>query len=271
MLKIAIIGCGAIGSSLAKSIVKKFASSAKLVALFDINHERASVLSRRVSGTHSLARSSLAEAVERADFVIEAASAKVSFAIARLAVEKGRDVMVMSVGGLVGKMGVLMKRAHLARCRVYIPSGAISGIDAVKASACGRIKSVVLTTRKNPLAFKGVEYVEKKGIPLSRLRKDTVLFHGTARQAVRFFPQNINVAAVLSLAGIGDARTRVKIIAVPGLHNSVHEIEVVSDAGRIVTRTENVLHPENPKTSFLAVLSAIAALKQILEPVRIGS
>lgn len=271
MLKIAIIGCGAIGSSLAKGIRGKFSESAKLMALFDIDMDKSQGLSRLISGRTSLAVASLEQAVLKSDLVIEAASAKVSCDIALRAVEKGRDVMVMSVGGLVGKGKQLGSLAQKKGCRVFIPSGAISGIDAVKASACGKIKSVTLTTRKNPAAFKGVRFVEKKRINLSSLRKDTVLFNGTARQAVVYFPQNINVAAVLSLAGVGVDKTRVRIIASPGLQKNVHEIEVVSDAGRVVTRTENVLHPDNPKTSFLAVLSAIATLKQILEPVRIGS
>ncbi|HPT06543.1 MAG TPA: aspartate dehydrogenase [Candidatus Omnitrophota bacterium] len=271
MLKIALVGCGAIGSSLAKGIRSKFSESAKLVALFDIDMDKSQALSRLVSGRTSLAVACLEQAILKADLVIEAASAKVSSDIALRAVDKGRDVMVMSVGGLVGNMKQLMSGARKKGCRVYIPSGAISGVDAVKASACGKIKSVILTTRKNPKAFKGVAFVEKKRINLAKLRQDMVLFNGTARQAVIHFPQNINVAAVLSLAGLGVDKTRVRIIASPNLQRNVHEIEVVSDAGRIVTRTENVLHPDNPKTSYLAVLSAQAALKQILEPVRIGS
>jgi len=271
MLKIALIGCGAIGSSLARGIRSTFSDSARLVATFDINMEKSQALSRLVTGRTSLAVATLGQAIEKADLVIEAASAQVSSEIAMRAITKGKDVMVMSVGGLVKRNKLLVRLAKKNGCRVYIPSGAISGVDAVKASASTKVKSVVLTTRKNPTAFKGVRYVEKKRLSLSNLRKETVLFNGTARQAVVHFPQNINVAAVLSLAGIGVDKTRVRIIAVPGLQRNIHEIEVISKAGRIVTRTENVLHPDNPKTSFLAVLSAIATLKQILEPVRIGT
>jgi aspartate dehydrogenase len=98
-----------------------------------------------------------------------------------------------------------------------------------------------------------------------------VLFSGKAKEAVKFFPQNINVAAVLSLAGIGSSKTKVKIIASSKVKRNIHEIEIESEAGRVFTRTENLIHPDNPKTSFLAVLSAASLLKQILSPLRIGT
>ncbi|MCM8781346.1 MAG: DUF108 domain-containing protein [Candidatus Omnitrophica bacterium] len=88
---------------------------------------------------------------------------------------------------------------------------------------------------------------------------------------MRFFPQNINVAATLSLAGIGSKNTIVRIIASPQTTRNIHQIEIESEAGRIVTRTENTVHPDNPKTSYLAVLSAVATLRDILESIRIGT
>ncbi|MCX5710337.1 MAG: DUF108 domain-containing protein [Candidatus Omnitrophica bacterium] len=179
--------------------------------------------------------------------------------------------MVMSVGGLVGKIDKIKSLAVKMGRKVYIPSGAISGIDAVKAARMGRIRKATLTTTKNPLAFKGVKYVEDRFGKLGGIKKDLVLFSGPAQKAVKYFPQNINVAAVLSLAGVGAAKTIVKIIASPAVKKNIHEISIIADAGNINTRTENILHPDNPKTSFLAVLSAKAVLKQILEPVKIGT
>jgi len=111
----------------------------------------------------------------------------------------------------------------------------------------------------------------KKKIRLDNITQDTVIFQGSAAQAIRAFPQNINVAATLSAAGIGIDNTVVRIVASPGLTRNIHEVEIESEAGRIVTRTENLVHPDNPKTSYLAVLSAIATLKQILEPIKIGA
>jgi len=270
-LKIGIVGSGAIGTSLAKFICKELKDKASLVALYDAERIKAENLSSLLVHKSSLAVKSLDGLIVRSDLVIECAKAGSSFGIAQKSLLQGRDIMIMSVGGVVEKFSALHNLAKRKNAKIYIPSGAISGVDALKASAVGKIKSVTLTTTKNPLSFKGVRYVEELGLDLNRLGKDKVLFSGSANQAVKYFPQNINVSAVLSLAGIGAKRTEVRIIASPKTKKNIHEIRIESEAGSVFTRTENVLHPENPKTSFLAVLSASATLKQILEPVKIGT
>jgi aspartate dehydrogenase len=269
-IKIGIVGCGAIGSSLAKTIVKDFSRQAQLAALYDIDEAKAKRLSRVVSKKKNLFFG-LKQLISKSGLVIEAASAKSSWAIARAVLSAGRDIMIMSVGGVVDRAEGLERLARKYKAKVYIPSGAISGIDALKASGIGKIKKVVITTSKHPFSFKGVEYVRAKGIKLDKIKQDKVLFSGSARQAVKYFPQNINVAAVLSLAGIGSRKTQVKIIASLKAKRNTHEIQIDSDSGRIFTRTENVLHPDNPKTSYLAVLSAVATLKRIVRPVVIGT
>ncbi|MCU0652583.1 MAG: aspartate dehydrogenase [Candidatus Omnitrophica bacterium] len=271
ILKIGIVGCGAIGSSLAKAISRDFRGKAVLVGLFDMDVLKASCLSELISRKKKLAASLLESLIKKSDLVIEAASGAASWEIAQKTLESGCNIMIMSVGGIVGRYPELLKLSKKYNAKVYLPSGAISGIDALKASVMGEIKAVTLTTSKNPLSFKGVRYVQDKGINLGAIKKERVLFNGTAKDAVKYFPQNINVAAVLSLAGIGAARTRVRIIANPAVSRNIHEIEIISGAGTVYTRTENVLHPENPKTSYLAFLSAVATLKQILEPVKIGT
>lgn len=270
-LKIGIVGCGAIGSSLARALVGDLAKKAALVSLYDIDISKARGLSRAVSKNDRLAAGRIERLIEKSQLVIECASSRSSFAIAKKVLTKGRDIMMMSIGGIVGKWPELSALAQKHNARVYLPSGAISGIDALKAAAQGKISKVILTTRKNPAAFRGVDYVEKKGIKPDHIKEDTLLFSGSAKDAVRFFPQNINVAAVLSIAGIGEDKTQVRIIASPETRQNIHEINIESEAGKIFTRTENILHPDNPKTSYLAVLSAVATLKGILEPVKIGT
>jgi len=270
-LKIGIVGCGAIGSSLAKAIVKDFPKEAKLDGLYDLNKAKAEGLSKRLSGSSSLVMVSLKQLIAKSELIIEAASAKVSWVVARYTLTSGKDIMIMSVGGVANRLKQLTALAKKNGGRVYIPSGALCGIDAVKAAGLGKIKKITLTTTKHPLSFKGVKFVEDKGIKLSGIKKDTLLFSGTAREAVKFFPQNINVAAVLGLAGVGVNKTLVRIIASSRVKRNIHEIKVEAGAGNISGRTENILHPDNPKTSFLAVLSAVAMLKQILEPVVIGT
>jgi len=269
-LKIGIVGCGAIGSSLAKEIVKNFGNCASLAVLFDIRPEKAQFLSRQLTKSSKLCAGNLEILIKRSDLVIEASSAKAAWEITRKSLSSGRKVMIMSVGGIVGHSDELLALALKNNSQVYFPSGAIAGIDALKAANIAGVKKVVLTTRKNPNAFKGVEYVERN-FKLTGLKKEKVLFSGKAAQAVKYFPQNINVAAVLGLAAIGMAKTQVRIIASPHVKKNIHEVLIESKAARIFTRTENILHPQNPKTSYLAVLSAIATLKQILEPIKIGT
>ncbi|MBM3249851.1 MAG: aspartate dehydrogenase [Candidatus Omnitrophica bacterium] len=270
-LRIGIVGCGAIGSSLAGAIVRDFSRQARLVALFDLDQEKSRRLSRRLFKKEAAAVKSLGELIRRSELVVECSCAAASAEIAGESLDKGRDVMVMSVGGLVSSFNRLSAIAGKKGRRIFIPSGAISGIDGLKAAGIRRIRSVLLTTRKNPAAFKGVEYVKKLKIDLDKVRQDKTLYFGPAIRAVRFFPQNINVAAVLSLAGIGADKTYVKIVASPGTKKNIHEIQILSEAAKITTRTENITHPDNPKTSYLAVLSAIATLRGILAPAKIGT
>lgn len=270
LLKIGIVGCGAIGSSLAKAIIRDFRRRAVLIGLYDRDPGKARYLAVK-SKKPKTQVASLKALIDRADLVIEAASATASLAIARLAVNAGKDVMIMSVAGIVNDFKKLERLALSNRARVFIPSGAICGIDGLKASRESTIRKVILTTKKPPRAFYGVPYVARKKINLKAIDKDTVIFEGDALSAVQLFPQNINVAALLSLSGIGPRRTLVRIVASPRISRNTHEIEIESEAGRIFTRTENVVHSDNPKTSYLAVLSAIATLRRILDPIQIGN
>jgi len=269
-LKIGIVGCGAIGSSLARVIYSDFSDLAELASLYDIEMQKAYNLARHFHKTKLVALN-LEDLINKVDLVIEATEAKSAFKIAQKTIILGKDIMIMSVGGLVEQIKELELLAKEKKTQIFIPSGAICGMDGLKAAKAGEIKKVILTTKKPPLAFLGVPYVLKRKIRLDNLKEETVLFEGDAYSAIRAFPQNINVAATLSISGIGLEKTYVRIIASPEINQNIHEIEIESEAGRITTRTENVIHPDNPKTSYLAVLSAIATLKQILSPIKIGT
>lgn len=271
ILKIGIAGCGAIGSSLAKAIVSDFAAQAQLSGLYDIDIEKAYKLANKFAN-QKLAVLSLDNLINRTDLMIEAAKADCSFEIAKKAVLASRDIMIMSVGGIIQHYKELAVLAQEKNARIFIPSGAICGIDGLKAANCGKINKVVLTTKKPPKAFIGAPYILKRKISLDNITEETVIFEGNALSAIKFFPQNINVAATLSLAGIGPEDTLVRIVAVPeNKGENIHELEIESEAGRIIIRCENIAHPDNPKTSYMAVLSAVATLKQILHPVKIGT
>jgi aspartate dehydrogenase len=221
---------------------------------------------------HKPARLKLEELVALSDVVVEAASQKAVPAIARATLEKGKRLMIMSVGALADREFYAEVKA-LAKehgSLVYLPSGAISGLDGLKSASIGTIQSVTLTTTKNPSGLKGAPFILENKIDLDLLAGPTLIFEGSALQAVRAFPANVNVAATLFLAA-GEGEVKVKIVADPNIHVNRHEIVVEGDFGRISTLVENVPSPRNPKTSYLAALSAIATLRSIVEPVKIGT
>ena len=179
----------------------------------------------------------------------------------------------MSTGALLDEdlFSSMLKVAKKNGRKIYVPSGAIVGLDNIKSASLESISEVTLTTRKPPKSLEGAPYIKQKGINLSLLKEPCVLYEGSAKEAVEFFPQNINVAASLSLASIGPERTRVRIIADPNIENIIHEIHVKGEFGEIYTKTINKPSPSNPKTSYIAALSAIATLRKISGNIIIGT
>lgn len=275
MVGIGLLGCGAIGGSIAKAIDDGMIEQAHLVSVYDKVKERAEQLAAQMKKRPVVADSFnqfLKE--ERTQLVVEAASQEAVRSYAEAVLSNGKDLMVMSTGALLdanfyAKISKLALKYHR---RVIVPSGAIGGLDAVRASALGGLREVVLVTRKPPSAYRGAPYAESKGIALDRIYEETVLFDGPATEAVRGFPQNVNVAAVISIAGIGGLQTKVRVIADPKLTANIHEVHLSGDFGRMSLRFENTPHPENPRTSYLAVLSAIETLRSIVsDSVKIGT
>ncbi|MCP4650930.1 MAG: DUF108 domain-containing protein [PVC group bacterium] len=268
MIKVGIIGCGTIGSYLINTIIKKYKKNVCVVGVCEIQKEKLDSLNR--SRKVKIKNYPLDSLIKKSDLVIEAASGAIAAKVVARAVFFGKDVMIMSVGGLL-KNPQLFKKVKKRKIKLYIPSGAIAGLDAVKAARMGKIKSVTLTTKKPIAGLRGAEYLQKKKIDLTKIKKERVVFNGTALEAVAGFPKNINVAAVLSLAGIGAGKTRVCIIASRLTKRNSHTIAIEGDFGKIVCCTENVPSKLNPKTSQMAILSALATLDGILDNVRIGN
>ena len=268
-IRVGILGCGAIGSRMALSIKDELKSKAVVSAVFDIQEERAKKLAKNFSSARIIKRS-FEDLVNSCDLVVEAVNAQDTQNLIRQALLAKKDVLVMSVGKLLGAHDIF-KIAIKNRCRLLVPSGAVAGLDAIKAASQRKISKITLTTRKPTFGFAQNTYISKRKIDLSKLDKETVLFDGNVNSAVKYFPQNINVAAAIALASMVPEKLRIRIITSPEYKLNSHEIEVVGDFGRLVTRTENEICPDNPKTSYLAVLSAIQTLKQYFEEVKIGT
>ena len=269
MIKAGIVGCGTIGRVIADAILNKFSGAVRLVGVCDIDEKKAQGLLSALK-TADAKIYDRAELIQESDLIIEAASGVVSYSVAKESLEAGKDVMVMSTGGLLGKSDIFGLAAK-KNARIYLPSGAICGLDGLKSAMSVGVKSVTLTTRKPPAGLEGAPYIVEKAIELSSIKKETIIFEGSAEEAVKGFPKNVNVAATLSLCGLGAKKTKVRIVTSPEYKSNSHEIEVQGDFGSLRARTENVPMPTNPKTSYLAALSAVATLKNIISTGVIGN
>lgn len=267
-MRVGIVGCGSIGRTLAKSLVT-FPAVTSLV-LFDLDGAKA----RNLAKLHRRYRAaaSVPALIRASDLVVEAASPRAAREVGPPALRAGKQLLVMSVGAFSD--GALwdecLRAARSSGGRILVPSGAIAGLEAVASASAAKLREVTLTTRKPPKGLHGVAYLEDRGVDVLKLRKPTVVFSGSARQAVRHFPANINVAAALSLAAIGFTRTRVVIVADPKARTNSHEVFARGDFGELRCTVSNVPFPDNPKTSYLAALSAVATVKNAASHVHFG-
>ncbi len=204
-----------------------------------------------------------------ADIAVECAPAAIIEDICRPMLEAGKSVIVLSCGALLPRPE-LLDLAKAKGGRIIVPTGALLGLDAVVAAAEGEITSVRMTTRKPPGGLKGAPYLEKNGISVDGLTEAKRVFSGSAREAAAGFPANVNVAAALSLAGIGPDRTRIDIWADPAVTRNCHDIEVEADSANFRMSIENV-PSDNPKTGRIVALSVLAALRKLGAPLSVGT
>ena len=264
--RIAIAGLGAIGRVLARRLTDGIPGLA---------------LACIAAGNEAKARAWLNEqkincplvAVEafpkHADLAIECAPAAMLERICRPMLEAGKQVMVLSCGALLPRPD-LVDLAKANGGRILVPTGALLGLDAVVAAAEGKIHSVRMTTRKPPNGLVGAPYLVKNGISVIGLNDAKLVFRGTAREAAAGFPANVNVAAALSLAGIGPDRTMIDIWADPKVERNCHSIEVDSDSAHFTLSIENI-PSENPKTGKNVALSVVATLRKLHAPLAVGT
>ena len=263
---VAIGGLGAIGLPLARAL-DAGVEGLTLIAVAARDHAKAEAnLARFRSRPRIVALEALAEA----DIVVEAAPAAVFESIARAAIEAGRIFVPASVGALLPRMH-LVARARATGARIVVPTGALLGLDAVRAAAEGPVESVTMVTRKPPGGLAGAPHLKRHGIDVSGLTEPLLVFQGNARDAAAGFPANVNVAAALALAGIGPLRTRVEIWADPGGTRNIHTIKVEAAAARFSMTIENVPSEDNPRTGKLTALSVLTCLRGLVSTLKVGS
>jgi aspartate dehydrogenase len=268
-IKIGIVGCGAIGSRMAKSIQHELSKDCRLTGIYDIDQTRSQKLSKELC-RRGIIKISINGLIKNCDCMIEAVNAKNTRPLIRQALEARKSVLSMSVGKLLNASD-LFTLARKNGCHLLLPSGAIAGIDAIKAASLVGIQTITLTTRKPLSGFYGNPYLAQKRIDLSKIKKETTIFEGNVSDALKFFPSNINVAATIALASQCPHKLKVRILTSPKFKANSHEIELTGKFGHIRTQTDNVVCPDNPKTSYLAVLSGLQTLKQYCGGVFVGT
>ena len=268
VLRVAIGGFGAIGKVVAEALDR------------GIEDLRLAAVSARDAARAEAAMAGFAAPVpvlpldrlwEAADIVIECAPAQHLRDLAEPALGNGRTLVTLSCGALLDNFDLVdLARRHGGR--ILVPSGALLGLDAVQAAALGGgIKAVRMVTRKPPDGLEGAPYLVENQIRLAGLSEAKLVFSGSAREAARGFPANVNVAAALALAGIGPDRTTIEIWADPGVDRNIHRITVEAEAARLSLQIENVPSLENPRTGRLTPLSVIALLRKLTSPLAIGT
>ena len=263
-LRVAIAGLGAIGKELARRL-SEGVPGYRLTAVAARDRDRAAATLREAGIEVPVV--AIDELEPLADIVIECAPAALLAAIAEPVLRAGKEIVVLSVGALLDQPG-LVELAAASGGRITVPTGALLGLDAVRAAAEGHIESVRLTTRKPPRGLAGAPHLE--GLALDDLQEPVRVFSGTARGAAKGFPANLNVAVALALAGIGPDRTEVEIWADPAVTRNTHTIEVRSAVADFTMTIENV-PSENPKTGRITALSVISLLRRRTAPLSVGS
>ena len=266
--RVAIAGLGVIGRRVATALLDQEIVGLELCAVSARDTDAA----RRKLGPLGAGVQivPLAALATHADIIVECLPSALFDEVAVPAVEDGRTLIVLSSGALLTRPE-LIDRAKETGAQIIVPSGAILALDAVRAASVGSIERVTVITRKPPKSLEGAPLVESMGIELNDLAEPLLIFEGSVRDAIKHFPANVNVAASISLAGIGPDQTRIEVWADPNIFRNVQSLTVVSDCTSFTATIESKPSPENPRTGLMTPLSVIAALKRHSGHLVIGS
>lgn len=266
-LKIGIVGLGAIGTALVKKFAQGRIPGAALTAVAVRRADHARAILERHGLDVQIAE--IAELPALTDVVIECAPPALLATIAKPVLSAGKTLVVLSVAQLLANQD-LISLAEQSGGQIIVPTGALIGLDAVSAAAEGNITSVRMITRKPIAALSGAAYLVANGIEIEGISEPKLIFSGSAREAAKGFPTNVNVAAALSLAGIGPDRTQVEIWADPTVTRNTHKIEVEADSASFDMTIRN-LPSENPRTGRITALSVIATIRRLNNVLRVGT
>ncbi|HWK00392.1 MAG TPA: aspartate dehydrogenase [Xanthobacteraceae bacterium] len=263
-MKVGVAGLGAVGREVAKRLVAGI-PGLQLAAISARDHEKA----RRIVPDQAVKILDAEGLAETCDVIVEGLPPAEFRNFAEPAIDRGRIFVPLSVGKLLENWD-LVERARERGARILVPTGALLGLDAVRAAAEGTIHSVTMVTRKPPEGLAGAAYLVERNISVENLKEPLKVFDGSAREGARGFPANVNVAAALSLAGIGPDKTTLQIWADPTVSRNTHRIDVDADTVRFSMTIENV-PSENPRTGRVVALSVVAQLRGLVSELKVGT
>lgn len=267
-LRLGIAGLGTIGLAVAKRVDAGDAGDMVVAAVSARNTQKAA--DNTAAFAHRPDIVPIGEIGEHCDVVLECAPRSVFDVLAASAISNGCIFIPLSVGALLDRPE-LVDQARACGAKIVVPTGALIGLDAVKAIAQGNVTSITMVTRKPPRGLKGAPHITAIGVDLDRVNEPLKVFSGTAREAARGFPANVNVAAALGLAGIGPDRTMVEIWADPTVQHNTHTITAKSDSSDFTMTIQNIPTEENPPTGKITALSALATLQRLTSPLVVGT
>ncbi len=253
---------------MAQQVINGKVPGASLIAVADVERPPPDLSKKLEMADVSVVGSYQEIADSNIDLVIECANQELVGECARFFLSRGIDMVIMSVGAFVDS-SLFKEVSRLAmerNCKIHIPSGAVGGLDALRAARIERLDEVILTTRKPPRGLAGVE-----GLDLDGLSEPKLVYEGQALEAVKRFPKNVNVAAAISLAGVGPEKTLVRVVADPTIDRNIHEIYARGAFGSFEMRLSNHPSPQNPRTSYLACLSVVSVLQKVASSVQLGN
>ena len=266
-MKVGIAGLGTIGLVVARAIDKGI-EDMELVGVTVRDADKAQ--SRMTGFKHPAPIMDARELADTSDIIVDCVPKAAFRGIAEPALRAGRLFITVSGAGILANPNIVdLAKAHKAK--IVLATGALLGLDAVRAAAEGIVHEVRMVTRKPPNALKGAPHLVANNISVDDLNEPKKVFEGTAREGAEGFPANVNVAAALGLADIGADETRLEIWADPALTRNTHTIRVDADSARFEMTIENVQSEENPGTGKITALSVIACLRGQVAPLRVGS
>ncbi|MDF1721730.1 MAG: aspartate dehydrogenase [Minwuia sp.] len=266
-LKVAVAGLGAVGLPLARWLDQ----GQRRLALHAVSAQDQARATARMSDFRVLPPiRDLDTLCDGADVVVEGLPPALFRPLAECVLGQGLIFVPLTVTQLILHMD-LIDLAEANGARIIVPTGAILGLDAVRAAAKGNVQSVTMMTRKPPAGLIDTPHVVELGLDLTNLTEPMKLYEGPVRDAAQKFPANVNVSVALALAGIGLDRTRYEIWADPGVSRNTHVIEVEADSTRFRMEIAGVPSPGKPATGRLTPLSAMAALEGLVSTLKIGS